>query len=147
MSTTPKDLSKEAPRSPRIRLNGYAIMARMIDKGRAVLADTANGYHFACPLDMMLFNFKGINPDDVKELLAAGRTDQEIADWIDSHGTEKTAEEIKAWSDQVEASRPYENPEKKDWFVGVCAEAGIDPEKSTLFDYLETDDRISYPAA
>ena len=32
--------------------------------------------------------------------------------------------------------------EKKDWFIGVCAEAGIDPATSTLFDYLEADDKL-----
>ena len=36
------------------------------------------------------------------------------------------------------------HPDKKDWFVGVCAEVGIDPATSTLFDYLETDDRKSF---
>lgn len=29
-----KDLTREPPRSPRLRLGGYALMARMIDKGR-----------------------------------------------------------------------------------------------------------------
>jgi hypothetical protein len=28
----------------------------------------------------------------------------------------------------------------------VCAEANIDPETSSLFDYLEADDRLSFPA-
>ena len=34
---TAKDLSKEPPRSPRIRVGGFAILARMADKGRASL--------------------------------------------------------------------------------------------------------------
>jgi Domain of unknown function (DUF5069) len=35
---TGKDLSKEAPRSPRIRVGGYAILGRTIDKCRALVA-------------------------------------------------------------------------------------------------------------
>ncbi len=49
--TTAKDLTKEAPRSPRIRIGDYALMARMIDKGRATLNGTVGEYHFACPLE------------------------------------------------------------------------------------------------
>ncbi|NJR42809.1 MAG: DUF5069 domain-containing protein [Akkermansiaceae bacterium] len=42
---TAKDLSKEAPTSPRIRVGGYAILARAADKGRADLAGICGGYH------------------------------------------------------------------------------------------------------
>ena len=41
-----KNLSRQPPRSPRQRLGGYAIMPRMIDKGRATIAGTAGEYHF-----------------------------------------------------------------------------------------------------
>jgi Domain of unknown function (DUF5069) len=58
--TTAKDLTKEAPRSPRIRIGDYALMARMIDKGRATLNGTVGEYHFACPLDQQLFTYKGV---------------------------------------------------------------------------------------
>ena len=52
---TAKALTKEPPRSPRYRLGDYALMARMIDKGRADLQGSVGEYHFACPLDQMLF--------------------------------------------------------------------------------------------
>ena len=64
--TTAKDLTKEAPRSPRIRIGDYALMGRMIDKGRATLNGTVGEYHFACPLDQQLFTYKGVVADDVK---------------------------------------------------------------------------------
>jgi hypothetical protein len=34
---TAKDLTKEPPRSPRVHVGGYALLARMADKGRATL--------------------------------------------------------------------------------------------------------------
>src|SRR5947209_6633574 len=70
-----KDLTREPPRSPRLRLGGYGIMARMIDKGRATIAGTAGEYHFNCPLDNMLFGFKGVNGEDVRQVLASGASD------------------------------------------------------------------------
>ena len=139
-----KDLTKEAPASPRTRVGGYAILARALDKGRAAIAGTDGEYHYDCPLDQDLFSFKNVTGAEILSLLEAGRSDEEIASWIDTHGTPKTEEEKLAWSDSLEAMRPFNNPVMKDWFVGVCAEAGIDPATSTLFDYLEVDDQLSY---
>ncbi len=140
-----KDLSREAPRSPRLRLGGYAIMARMIDKGRATLNGTAGEYHFDCPVDNMLFSFKGVKGEEVRQLLASGASDDEILKWFNSHGTPKTDAEIKAWSAGVEALTFHDNPEKREWFDGECKRLGLDPAKTTLFTYLDTDDKQSYP--
>lgn len=143
MSNT-KDLSKAAPSSPRTRTGGYAILSRMADKGRADIAGTIGDFHFDCPLDNMLFGFKGVRGADVRQELLNGASNEDIAAWLDANGTPKTEEEKKAWSDEMEAYRPYDNPEKKEWFIGVCGEAGIDPQSSTLFDYLDADDKLSY---
>ncbi|NJM38794.1 MAG: DUF5069 domain-containing protein [Akkermansiaceae bacterium] len=86
---TAKDLSKESPTSPRIRVGGYAILARAADKGRADLAGTCGGYHFDCPLDNFLFGFKGVSGNDVKKLLETGSSNEEIAAWLDANGTPK----------------------------------------------------------
>ena len=141
---TSKNLTKEAPRSPRNRLGNYALLARATDKGRAAIAGTAGEYHYACPLDQMLFEFKGVQADEVKKLLASGATDEQVVTWFNAHGTPKTNEEIQAWSSGVESYRPYDNPEKKDWFAGECAPLGLKPEVSTLVDYLEADDLASF---
>jgi hypothetical protein len=143
MNTT-RDLTKQSPRSPRHRLGDYALLARMIDKARADLAGKAGEYHFACPLDQMLCAFKGVTTDEVKKLIASGATDEQALAWFKDHGTPKTAEEIKAWSAAVEGHRLYDDPEKKDWFVGECAKLGIKPETSTLVDYLEADDAATF---
>jgi hypothetical protein len=107
---TAKDLTKEAPRSPRVRIGGYALLARMADKGRATINGTVGEYHFDCPLDNMLFGFKGVKGAEVKPLLEAGKSDEEIAKWLDTHGTPKTPVEVKAWSDSVETINPYKDP-------------------------------------
>jgi len=141
---TPRDLTRQPPRSPRKRLGGYALMARMIDKGRADLQGNVGEYHFACPLDQMLFDFKGVKPEEVKKLLGSGATDEQVLTWFNSHGTTKTPEEIKIWSDGVEGYRPYDDPEKKEWFADECAKIGLKPESSTLAEYLEGDDVVSF---
>ena len=55
-----KDLTKEAPRSPRVRIGGYAILARTYDKCRALLWGNIGEYHFDCPLD----NIRSQRPHD-----------------------------------------------------------------------------------
>ncbi|PYJ88796.1 MAG: DUF5069 domain-containing protein [Verrucomicrobia bacterium] len=142
-----KDLTKEAPRSPRMRIGGYAILARTYDKCRALLGGNIGEYHFDCPLDNMLFGFKGVKGDDFKAEVEKGASVEEMARWLDSHGEKKTPEEVKAWSDEVEAANPYNDPEKRDWFVDQVKVYNLDPAKTTLFDWLEVDDKASYQKA
>jgi hypothetical protein len=141
---TPKNLTQEPPRSPRIRLGGYAILARVIDKGRATIAGVAGEYRFDCPIDQRLLEFKGVKADDLKTLLATGATDDEVVAWLNVHGTPKTSEEIKAWSAAAEAVSPYSTPEGKKWFPAECAKHGLNPEVASSFDYLEADDAASF---
>jgi uncharacterized protein DUF5069 len=142
--TNAKDLSKEPPRSPRHRIGGYSIMARMMDKGRAEIHGTAGEYHYNCGLDQMLFDFKELDHEEVKKLLGSGASDAEVLDWVNSHGKPKTTAEIAEFSRSFENYRPYDNPDKREWFEGECGSLGLDPKASTLSDYLETDDRVSF---
>jgi hypothetical protein len=141
-----KDLTREPPRSPRIRAGGYAILGRTLDKCRALIAGNIGEYHFDCPLDNMLFGFKGITGGDFKTEVEKGLGDQEMVEWVDSHGTKKSPEEIKTWSDQVEATNPSQDPEKREWFEEQLKPLGLDPATTTLFDWLEVDDKVSHSA-
>lgn len=141
----PKDLTKVAPRSPYEQIGGFAIIARTIDKCRATIAGTNGEYHFDCPLDNILFSFKDIQGADFRAYVEKGHTDEEIAQWVKDNGVPKTDEEIQVWSDAFRTDFSYStNPEKKDWFAGECARLGLDPMTTTLFDYLEVDDKVSY---
>lgn len=141
-----KDLTQEAPRSPRERLGPYMLMARMADKGRAVLANTNGEYHFNCPLDQMLFRFKEVDPEAVRDLLKSGATDEQILDWFLKNGVHREPWEIQKWADDLCDYRPYDDTEKRGWFVGECRELGLDPTHTTLFEMLETDDERAFAA-
>jgi hypothetical protein len=146
-NVTGKDLTKEAPRSPRIRIGGYVILGRTIDKCRALVAGDIGDYHFDCPLDNMLFGFKGVTGADFKAQIENGASSQQMAEWLDQTGEPKTPEEIKRWSDETEAANPYNNPERRDWFIEQTKPMGLDPTTTTLFDWLEADDKASYANA
>jgi hypothetical protein len=144
MTTSAKDLTQEAPRSPRVKVGAYDILGRTIDKGRAMLAGNIGEFHYDCPLDNMLFGFKGVTGVEVKQLLEDGKSDDEIVEWLDAHGDKKTEAEIKAWNEKMEAASLYNDPEKKEWFSEQCQALGLDPAKTTLFEWLEADDKASY---
>jgi hypothetical protein len=139
-----KDLSKEPPRSPRERIGGYCILGRMVDKGRAALNGTTGQYEFNCGMDQMLFRFKGVDHEEVKQLLATGASDHEVLDWINSHGIPKTSAQIEEFSNSFEEFRPYNDPKLRQLFAETYGTLGLDPEKSTVADYLEEDDRVSF---
>ena len=141
---TGKDLKKEPPRSPRIRVGGYAILGRTIDKCRALAAGNIGEYHFDCPLDNMLFGFKGVNGDDFKAQIERGASDQEILEWLNQRGENKTPSEIRRWSEKVEASSLYNDLEKHDFFVEATKKLGLEPAETTTFEWLEVDDRVSH---
>lgn len=139
-----KDLGKEPPRSPSIRVGGYVILGRTIDKCRAVIAGKIGDYHFDCPLDNSLFGFKGVTGDDFKKEVETGATDEDIAKWLNNHGTPKSSEEIKQWSDSMEVWSLIDDPEKKEFFIEECNKLGLDPNKTTLFQWLDADDKASF---
>ena len=139
-----RDLTKQAPHSPRERIAGFAIASRTVDKCRASLAGKLGEYHYDCPLDNMLFSFKGINGTQFKTAVQAAKNYEDVGAWLQTNGTTKTSAEIKTWSDEVEAGSPMKNPEKRAFFIENCTKLGLNPEKSTTFDWLEADDCASF---
>ncbi len=139
-----RDLTKQSPHSPRERISGFAIASRAVDKCRASLAGTLGEYHYDCPLDNMLFSFKGINGVQFKAAVQAAKNYEDVGAWLQANGTAKTPNEIKTWSDEVEAGSPINNPEKSAYFIENCTKLGLDPETNTTFDWLEADDRASF---
>jgi hypothetical protein len=139
-----RDLTKQAPHSPRERVNGFVIAVRAIDKCRANLAGKLGEYHYDCPLDNMLFGFKGITGERFTAAVTTASNYEEIGAWLQTNGTPKTAVEIKAWSDRVEAGSMNKDPERRAYFIENCKKVGINPETSTTFDWLEADDRASF---
>ena len=143
MSLQTPDLTQCPPRSPRVRLGGYAIMPRMLDKGRATLAGKNGEYHYACPLDQRFLEFAGIDAEALKKELT--KSDTEVLAWIEKHAKHKrTAPEIIAWSNWQENRSP-DNPEGREYFNGIHkAVAPTRTDITTWFEVLDADDFASF---
>src|ERR1041385_1024654 len=98
MAISGPDLTKQPPRSPRARLGGYALLPRMLDKGRATLNGKNGEDHYACPLDGRILGFLGIDPEALKKELATGKGDGAILAWSEANAKNKHNDaEIGAW--------------------------------------------------
>src|SRR6267143_5327257 len=109
MSTpiVPTDLTHRPPRSMRVRLGGFAILARMLDKGRATLVKKNGEYNYNSPTGQHLVRFLGLDPDALLKELGAGKGDGEILGWVQSHSkTSRAPWEIEAWSAYMEKRGP-----------------------------------------
>ncbi|HXA08720.1 MAG TPA: DUF5069 domain-containing protein, partial [Chthoniobacterales bacterium] len=106
------DLTQRPPRSPRLRLGGYVLLPRMLDKGRAEIAGKNGEYHYNCPLDQRIINFLGIDPAALRGQLAAGKGDGEILEWIQTNAKyQRTPWEIEQWSDYMQRRGPESDAE------------------------------------
>ena len=141
MSLRTPDLTKFPPRSPRVRLGGYVILPRMLDKGRATLAGKNGEYHYACPMDQRFLTFTGIDPEKLKQELP--KSDTEILEWVTAQAR-KTMPEILAWSAWQENLAP-DNPDGREYFNGLHkAGAPKRQDITTWFDVLDMDDFVSF---
>jgi hypothetical protein len=143
MSLNTPDLTKFPPRSPRVRLGGYVILPRCLDKGRATLAGKNGEYHFACPLDHRFLDFAGIDPEALKKQL--GKSDTEVLEWITANAkNKKTTPEIFAWSAWQDNLAP-DNIDSREFLNGLHKNAA--PKRTDIigwFDVLDLDDYVSF---
>jgi hypothetical protein len=139
------DLTQRPPRSPRVRIGGYALLARMLDKGRATLAGKNGEYHYACPLDQRILEFLGIDPEALKEQLSTGKGDGEILAWIKSHQRHPhTPWEIAQWSNYQENRVPSE-VDSRDFLHGIHQQiAPARDDIATFTELLDLDDYVSF---
>ena len=145
MAIPAPDLTKQPPRSPRVQLGGYAILPRMLDKGRATIAGKNGEYHYACPVDQRFLAFVGIDAEALKKELAKGKGDLEILEWIQAHAKHKrTDSEIAAWSAHAEQRTPSDT-ESRAYFNDLHSKVAPKREDIvTWCDLLDLDDYVSF---
>jgi hypothetical protein len=117
----------------------------MLDKGRATIAGKNGEYHYACPLDQRLLEFLGLDPERLKEQLAAGKGDGEILEWIKENVKNKrTDAEVAAWSELAERRVPADT-DSRGYFNELHTKTAPNREDvQTWFDLLDLDDYVSF---
>ena len=140
------DLTQRPPRSARCRLGGYVLLPRMLDKGRATIADQNGEYHYNCPLDQHLVNFLGFDAEAMREQLAAGKGDGEILEWLNGNAQHKrTPWEIEQWSEFQQRRGPDSDAETLQYFSEALGKFSQTREDiKTWGDLLDLDDYVTF---
>ncbi|MEP7077391.1 MAG: DUF5069 domain-containing protein [Chthoniobacterales bacterium] len=140
------DLTRRPPRSSRCRLGGYAILPRMLDKGRATIAGTNGEFNYDCPLDQRIVEFLGLDSKALLEELATGKGDGEILEWISASAKHKrSAWEIEQWSDYMGRRGPDSDAETLSFFAERVASFSKTREDIKGWsDLLDLDDHITF---
>jgi hypothetical protein len=137
------DLTQHPPRSPYVRLGGYAHLPRLLDKARAVAAGKSGDYHYNCPMDQHFFAFTGITEAEMLAEAKAGKSDSQIVAFVKGK-TKRLPSEIAAWSTWIAQNAPGGAP-GHEWFSEVIKADG--PDRSDIqnfFDLLDMDDYVTF---
>lgn len=142
---TGPDLTVAPPRSPRVRLGGYVILPRMLDKCRALLAGKNGEYSYNCPLDQYFLKFAGVDAEALQKEVAAGLGDGATLAWIEKNQSHRrSGQEIEAWSDYMNRRAPA-SVEQRERMNQYQAGSAKDREDITSwFDVLDLDDFASF---
>lgn len=139
------NLTQRPPRSPRVRLGGYTILPRLLDKARATLAGTQGEYVYDSLNDRRFFSFTGIKPESLLAQVKTGAGDWDLLLWVSEHATHKRSVlEISQWSDWTETVA-FHDVAMREWFTEQIKR--LNPAREDLrgtFDYLDLDDHVSF---
>jgi hypothetical protein len=137
------NLTEHPPRSLRVRIGGYAHLARLLDKARAVIAGTAGDFHYNCPIDKLFFTFTGITEDVMLAEIKTGKTDLQILTWVNER-SKRAPHEVIAWSAWLEQVGPG-SAEGHEWIASVIKGNKSEREDIRSFaDNLDLDDYHSF---
>jgi hypothetical protein len=84
------DLRKGEPRSAYVKLGGYQMAARCLDKCRASLVGTQGDFKYGCPMDREFLEEAGLDIEEFKAFVATGASDEEVDAWIREHARART---------------------------------------------------------
>lgn len=82
------------------------IAARCADKCRAFLLEMNGEYNYwPCSLASQWFAFTGITPDQFKDVVATGATDEELARWIGERSKIADPDDVLKWNNRMRDMR------------------------------------------
>jgi hypothetical protein len=140
------DLTQRPPRSLHARLGGFAILPRMLDKGRAKLVGKNGEYNYNSGTDQHLVRFLDFDPEALLKELAAGKGDGEILAWIlENSKTSRGPWEVEAWSTYFDKRSADSDAETLSGFAEYVGQHSKTREDiKSWFDALDLDDYVSF---
>lgn len=121
----------------KFKLGGYAHLARMIDKCRAVLARTEGEYIYPCPMDERLLEFVRLTSDQFTAAVKANTTDEGVLAWFQQHAQPHRLVEVEDWNQRLLARGPSSTESAAKFRKYLDA---IDPSRTDLTAWSDLQD-------
>ncbi|MBI3885990.1 MAG: DUF5069 domain-containing protein [Opitutae bacterium] len=137
------DLTQHPPRSPRVRLGGYAVLPRIIDKARAQLAGKLGEYLWNNPLDQRLFTFLGVSAEAFLAAVQTAASDADLLTWVNAHA-KRQPWEIAAWTAWIENLGPGDISRHTVFAEQLARQNPKRDDMRTFCDRLDMDDYASF---
>ena len=111
------NLVESIPRSPKIKIKGLVMLARMIDKARAYNSNKLGEYIFPCPIDKIILEFLGTNHKKFA-YKTQNLSDKEIASWIEEKCLHRSRDDIERIN-KIILDRKPDTPESLNRFNAI----------------------------
>ncbi len=139
------DLSQHPPRSARVRLGGFVVLPRILDKARAQLAGKTGLFKWGNPLDQRLWQFTGIKAEEFLSVVQTGKSDTEMLEWVQANlQPKRQVWEIEAWSNWMVNLAPGDANRHKLFAESIEENCPKRDDIRTMFDRLDMDDYVTF---
>lgn len=138
------DLTKSYPRSVSAKWQGIVQLGRAVDKAKAKAHGNLGEYNYDCPMDQGVFEFLGIDGNELLEVVRNAKGDAEIEAYTRPFVAKKSAQEIEQWNQEWLSHKP--SAESLEYFTTL--RDSIDPLRTdivTWADLLDLDEKRDVP--
>jgi hypothetical protein len=138
------DLTQSYPRSVHEKMLGIVQLARTIDKGKAQAYGNIGEYNYDCPMDKALFEFLGMNGDELLEVIKNAKSDAEIEAYCKQFTDRKTPGELERWNQEWVTRKP--EGQALEYFLNLRNQVAPDRTDVTSWaDLLDLDEKRPVP--
>jgi hypothetical protein len=140
------DLTTSYPASVRDEQLGLVQLKRTIDKGKAKAAGKLGEYNYDCPMDKHLFEFLGIDGEELLDAIKAAKNDREIEEWIAPYVHAKGDDELEQFNRDWLRHAPEKGSDGEKYFLNLRTSVAPDrTDVTTWADLLDLDEKRSVP--
>ena len=139
------DLTTSYPRSVKDKIGGLVQIGRTIDKGKAVAHGKAGEYHYNCPMDQHVFEFLGIDHEQLLDVIKT-KSDGEVEAYVTGFIKKKSPAEIEAFNTEWLTHAPAPGTDSYKYFMELRNEVAPDRTDVTAWaDLLDLDEKRPVP--
>src|ERR1019366_4107534 len=143
---TVMDLTKTYPASVREPMHGLVQLKRTIDKGKALAQGTIGEYNYNCSMDKHLFEFLGIDHEELLDIIKSASNDGEVSEFVAPYVHAKDDAGIEKFNQEWPVFWPEKGSPGEGFFLKPGSEVAPDrTDVASWADVLDLDEKRPVP--